>query len=65
MRITICEDMDFYRSPIQKAIQHLMAASGHTVVIVTVLKSSEDLLQRLETKFEEDLFFLTFKYRVR
>ncbi len=58
MRITICEDMDFYLAPIQKAIQHWMAASGHTDVIVTVFKSSEDLLQRIETKFEEDLLFL-------
>ena len=58
MRITICEDMDFYLAPIQKAIQHWMSVSGHTDVIVTVFKSSEDLLQRIETKFEEDLLFL-------
>lgn len=58
MRITICEDMDFYLAPIQQAIQHWMSVSGHTDVIVTVFKSSEDLLQRIETKFEEDLLFL-------
>ena len=58
MRITICEDMDFYLAPIQNAIRHWMTSSGHTDVIVTVFKSSEDLLQRLETKFEEDLLFL-------
>lgn len=58
MRITICEDMDFYLAPIQKAIQNWMTTSGHSDVIITVFKSSEELLQQLETKFEEDLLFL-------
>ena len=58
MRITICEDMECYLTPIQEAIQHWMTFSQHSDVVVTVFKSSEDLLQKLETKFEEDLLFL-------
>ena len=58
MRITICEDMDFYLAPIQKAIQHWMSVSGHTDVIVTVFKSSEDLLQQ---NLKKTFFFLIFK----
>lgn len=41
-----------------KKLSSIVGSFRHTDVIVTVFKSSEDLLQRLETKFEEDLLFL-------
>lgn len=58
VHISICEDEVVYQTAIEQAITLWKNSSGHTDVELSFYRSSEELLERLEHKFEVDLLFI-------
>ena len=58
MHISICEDEMVYQTAIKHAITRWMNASGHMDIELSFYQSSDELLDRLERKFEVDLLFI-------
>ena len=54
MHISICEDEMVYQTAIKHAITRWMNASGHMDIELSFYQSSDELLDRLERKFEDD-----------
>ena len=58
VHISICEDEMVYQTAIKHAITRWMNASGHMDIELSFYQSSDELLDRLERKFEVDLLFI-------